>query len=292
LTVSTEAAVAKAVYGARLADFVSRNGALIGGLGILFVFFAGIALGPMLGTVDPQAMSTGQRLRPPSENHWFGTDRLGRDVYSRVVFGTFASLAVGIAVAIVSCIVGTLLGLLAGYVRFLDALIMRVMDGIMAIPGIMIAIAMITVAGPSIPTVVAAIGLNDLPRVARLVRSVMLSVREEPYVEAAHIMGSPGWFIVLRHMLPNVMAPLAVIGTHIAASAMLLEATLSFLGCGLPPEVPTWGNIMADGRALFRIAPWIILFPGLTLAVAVLGINILGDGLRDLLDPRTARELR
>jgi peptide/nickel transport system permease protein len=166
------------------------------------------------------------------------------------------------------------------------------MDGIMAIPGIMIAIATISVAGASITTVVLAIALHDVPRVARLVRSAMLSMREEPYVEAAVVLGSPSWSIVLRHMLPGILAPLAVIGTYVAANAMLLEATLSFLGCGLPPDIPTWGNIMADGRILFRIAPWIILFPGLTLAVAVLAINLFGDGLRDHFDPATSKAAR
>jgi peptide/nickel transport system permease protein len=265
------------------------NSSLLLGIGTLCVFVILIVAAPLLGTTDPQGMITSQRLRPPSWEHWLGTDRLGRDIYSRVVYGTSASLAVGTAVAVLSCIIGTMFGLLAGYFRWLDMMIMRLMDGIMAIPGIMIAIATISVAGASITTVVLAIAVHDVPRVARLVRSAMLSMREEPYVEAAVVLGSRPWFIVLGHMMPGILAPLAVIGTYVAANAMLLEATLSFLGCGLPPDIPTWGNIMADGRILFRIAPWIILFPGLTLAVAVLAINLLGDGLRDYFDPTTEK---
>lgn len=272
-----------------LLRFVRDNGTLVLGIAILAVFGALIVAAPLLGAGDPQAMLTSQRLRPPSFQHWLGTDRLGRDVYSRIVYGTSASLAVGAAVAFVGCLIGTVFGLVAGYFRWLDTVIMRLMDGIMAIPGIMIAIATISVAGASITTVVLAIALHDVPRVARLVRSAMLSMREEPYVEAAVVLGSPSWSIVLRHMLPGILAPLAVIGTYVAANAMLLEATLSFLGCGLPPDIPTWGNIMADGRILFRIAPWIILFPGLVLAIAVLAINLMGDGLRDHFDPATSR---
>jgi peptide/nickel transport system permease protein len=277
------AAIAAIVRSAR------SNSSLLLGIGILSVFIVLIVAAPLLGTSDPQGMITSQRLRPPSSEHWLGTDRLGRDIYSRVVYGTSASLAVGTAVAVLSCIIGTIFGLLAGYFRWLDMVIMRLMDGIMAIPGIMIAIATISVAGASITTVVLAIAVHDVPRVARLVRSAMLSMREEPYVEAAVVLGSRPWFIVLGHMMPGILAPLAVIGTYVAANAMLLEATLSFLGCGLPPDIPTWGNIMADGRILFRIAPWIILFPGLTLAVAVLAINLLGDGLRDYFDPTTEK---
>lgn len=266
-----------------------RNAALLFGGLVLAGFVLLALLGPLLGGADPQAMATGQRLRAPSALHWFGTDRLGRDVFARVVHGAGASLAVGLAVVAFSGVVGTLLGLLAGYVRALDGAIMRVMDGIMAIPAIMIAIALVSVADAGLLTVIVAIGINDIPRVARLVRGALLSLREEPYVEAARMLGSSGPAIVFRHMLPSVLAPLAVLGTHIAASAMLLEATLSFLGLGLPPDIPSWGNIMADGRTLFRVAPWIILFPGLTLATAVLAINLFGDGLRDALDPRMAR---
>ncbi len=263
-----------------------RHGALAVG-GLLLAGFVLLALcGPWLGGADAQAMLPGQRLRAPSALHWFGSDRLGRDVFARVVHGSGASLAVGLAVALLSGLVGTLLGLLAGYVRWLDGIIMRVMDGVMAIPGIMVAIALVSVLDAGLGTVIAAIGINDIPRVARLVRGALLSLREEPYVEAATMLGTSGAGIVFRHMLPGVLAPLAVLCTHIAASAMLLEATLSFLGLGLPPDIPSWGNIMADGRTLFRVAPWIILFPGLTLASAVFAINLLGDGLQDALEAR------
>ncbi|WP_249780600.1 ABC transporter permease [Bradyrhizobium sp. dw_78] len=269
-----------------------NNGNLLLGAAVLILFLIVMVLAHLLGAADPQAMTTSERLHPPSLQHWFGTDRLGRDIYARVAFGTSASLAVGAAAAALGCIIGTIFGLAAGYFRSIDMLIMRVMDGIMAIPGIMIAIATISVAGASITTVVLAIAVHDVPRIARLVRSSVLSMREEPYVEAAVMLGSPSWSIVLRHMLPGILASLAVLGTYVAANAMLLEATLSFLGCGLPPDIPTWGNIMADGRILFRIAPWIILFPGAVLAFAVLAINLLGDGLRDQFDPTTEKTMR
>jgi len=265
-----------------------RHGALYAGGAILVLFGIVILFAHVIAPIDPQAIATRARLRPPSAEYWFGTDRLGRDVFSRIVFGTSASLAVGLAVAGLSAALGVVLGLIAGAVRGVDGIIMRCLDAIMAVPGILIAIAAISVASPSITTVVLALGVNEMPRVARLVRGIVLSLREEPFVEAAFVLGSPRWRIVLGHMLPGVVAPLAVLTTHIAASAMLLEATLSFLGCGLPPDVPTWGNIMADGRILFRVAPWIILFPGMTLSIAVLAINLFGDGLRDLLDPRAS----
>jgi peptide/nickel transport system permease protein len=272
----------------RLPSRWRRRGALSAGGAILIVFGMVILFAHVIAPIDPQAIATRVRLRPPSAEYWFGTDRLGRDIFSRTVFGTSASLAVGLAVACLSAALGLALGLIAGAVRGVDGIIMRCLDAIMAVPGILIAIAAISVAGPSIATVVLALGINEMPRVARLVRSLVLSLREEPFVEAAFVLGSPRWRIILDHMLPGVIAPLAVLTTHIAASAMLLEATLSFLGCGLPPDVPTWGNIMADGRILFRVAPWIILFPGLTLSTAVLAINLFGDGLRDLLDPRAS----
>lgn len=264
----------------------NRN--LLLGATILAAFLVLMIVAQVAG-LNGQSMTTSQRLRPPSLDHWFGTDRLGRDVFARVALGTSASLAVGAAVAVAACVVGTILGLVAGYFRTLDKLIMRVMDGIMAVPAIMLAIATISVAGASITSVVLAIASHEVPRIARLVRSSVLSMREEPYVEAARLLNSPPRAIIFGHLLPGVLGSLSVLGTYVAASAMLLEATLSFLGCGLPPDVPTWGNVMADGRILFRIAPWIILFPGLTLAIAVLAINLLGDGLRDRFDPASER---
>jgi peptide/nickel transport system permease protein len=271
-----------------LKGILNRNRGLMIGCAILASFVA-LALIANLSGANSQTMATSQRLRPPSFDHWFGSDRLGRDIFARVALGTSASLAIGAAVASSACVMGTILGLLAGYFRSLDKIIMRVMDGIMAVPAIMLAIATISVAGASITSVVLAIACHEVPRIARLIRSNVLSMREEPYVEAARLLRSRPHAIIIGHMLPGVLGSLAVLGTYVAANAMLLEATLSFLGCGLPPDVPTWGNIMADGRILFRIAPWIVLFPGIMLAIAVLAINLLGDGLRDGFDPANER---
>ena len=282
--------VSQAARSTGLRGLLQGNRSLLLGVGILAAFVA-VALIAHLSGLNSQTIATSQRLRPPSLDHWFGTDRLGRDVFARVALGTSASLAVGAAVATVACAVGTILGLIAGYFRPLDKVIMRVMDGIIAIPAIMLAIATISVAGASITSVVLAVASHEVPRIARLVRSSVLSMREEPYVEAAKLLNSPSRAIIFGHMLPGVLGSLSVLGTYVAANAMLLEATLSFLGCGLPPDVPTWGNVMADGRILFRIAPWIILFPGLTLAIAVLAINLLGDGLRDRFDPASQRTM-
>jgi peptide/nickel transport system permease protein len=221
--------------------------------------------------------------------HWMGTDSLGRDVYSRVVYGARVSILVGITVAVISVAVGLVIGLIAGYVRWLDGVIMRFMDGLMAIPAILLAIALVSLFRAGLFSVIVAIVVPDIPRVVRLVRSIVLSVREEPYVEAAVMAGTPTPLLLIRHVLPNTIAPLIVQGTFICASAILVEAILSFLGIGIPPETPTWGNIMAEGRSLFRVYPHNILFPGVFLALTVLAVNMLGDGLRDTLDPKLAR---
>jgi peptide/nickel transport system permease protein len=282
---------------------VRRNLSVRIGGAALALLVAIAVLAPFLGTVDPSLFDPVSRDLLPGKageitdldgntfehTFLFGSDSFGRDIYSRVIYGTRVSLVVGIATALVAVAIGTLFGLLAGYLRWLDGPLMRVMDGIMSIPAILIAIALVALWRGSLLTVVIAIAIPEIPRVTRLVRSLVLTVREEPYVEAAVSLGTPTWKIMLRHILPNTVAPLIVQGTFIAASGILVEAILSFLGVGLPPDIPTWGNVMAEGRSQFGEFPHNILFPGVFLAVTVLAINILGDGLRDTLDPKMAR---
>jgi peptide/nickel transport system permease protein len=277
---------------------------LLGG-SILMLLVALAVLAPWLGTVDPAEIDPVSRnLKPGSRMEvslpeggtvertaWFGTDNLGRDVYSRVLYGTRVSLVVGFIVAAVAIAIGLVIGLVAGFFRRLDGPIMRIMDGLMAIPGILLAIALVAIWGGGLITVILAIVVPDVPRVVRLVRSVVLSVREEPYVEAAVSIGAPTVMLLMRHVLPNTVAPLIVQGTFLCASAMLAEAALSFLGVGIPPEIPTWGNIIAEGRSVFRVHPHNIFYPGVFLALTVLAVNVLGDGLRDTLDPKMSRRL-
>ena len=259
--------------------------------GVLLLAMAAVALTGPLFTADPVSLDPTMRLRPASAEAWFGTDFLGRDVFARTVWGARVSLVVGLAVAAVAIALGLVLGMVAGYVRALDAPIMRVMDGLMAIPGILLAIAMISLSGATLLTVVVAIVIPEIPRVTRLVRSIVLSVREEPYVEAAVAAGTSTPLILSRHILPNTIAPLIVQATYVCGSAMLTEAILGFLGAGIPPEIPSWGNIMSEGRTYFQISPWIIFFPGIALSLTVLAVNVVGDGLRDTLDPRLARRM-
>jgi peptide/nickel transport system permease protein len=262
-------------------------------------------LAPLLGTIDPARVEPALRNRRPgaitternadggqtARTHWMGTDSLGRDVYSRVIYGARVSLVVGVTVASISAVVGLAIGLAAGYLRWLDTIVMRVMDGLMSIPAILLAIGLMSLSRAGLRTVIIAIVIPEVPRVVRLVRSVVLSIREEPYVEAAVALGARTPSLLARHVMPNTVAPLIVQATFVCASAILIEATLSFLGVGIPPATPTWGNIMAEGRTLFRVFPHNILFPGLFLAVTVLAVNMLGDGLRDMLDPRTRKQL-
>ena len=264
--------------------------ALIGGA-ILVVMVLVALLAPWLGTVDPQAVSPIKRLKPPSAAFWLGTDMLGRDVYSRVVYGARVSLLVGLLVALFSTFVGLAIGLVTGYVRALDAVVMRIMDGLMSIPSVLLAIALMALTKASIGNVIAAITLAEVPRVVRLVRSLVLSLREQPYVEAAIASGTTLPHILVRHILPNIVAPLLVQGTYVCGSAMITEAILSFIGAGTPPNIPSWGNIMAEGRSLIQIAGYLILFPGICLSLTVLAVNLLGDGMRDALDPRLARRM-
>jgi peptide/nickel transport system permease protein len=274
--------------------------------GSVLVLLIGIAvLAPWLGTVDPTLFDAASRdLKPGGageimtlegevKRHTFlmGSDSFGRDVYSRVLYGTRVSLVVGIASALLAVAFGVLCGLVAGYLRWLDGLLMRVMDGIMAIPAILIAIAVVALWRASLPTVIIAIAIPEIPRVTRLVRALVLSIREEPYVEAAIALGTPTRKIMFGHILPNTLAPLLVQGTYVCAFSILLEAILSFLGVGLPPDIPTWGNIMAEGRVQFVAYPHNVFFPGIFLALTVLAVNILGDGLRDTLDPKMAKRV-
>jgi len=272
-------------------DAVRRHPTVVVGGALLVLMVAMAVFAPYLGTVDPQALSPIRRLRPPSAQYWFGTDMLGRDVYSRVVFGARISLLVGLGVAFFSTAFGLAIGLVAGFNRSVDAVVMRIMDGLMAIPAVLLAIALMALTKASVENVILAVTVSEVPRVSRLVRGVVLSLREQPFVEAARATGTRGARIVMRHVLPNTIAPLIVQGTYICASAIITEAILSFLGAGTPPNIPSWGNIMAEGRSLFQVAAYIILFPGLFLSMTVLAVNLVGDGLRDALDPRLARRM-
>ncbi|MGQ3302391.1 ABC transporter permease [Reyranella sp.] len=277
---------------------------IIGGVILLTMLVIAI-LAPFLGTVDPTRIDPAARNKKPGTEITYrlddgttmkrvaimGTDSLGRDVYSRVLYGARVSLAVGVAVSIISVLIGMVIGLVSGYIRWADGIIMRIMDGLMAIPGILLAIALVSIWRAGLITVVFAIVVPDVPRVVRLVRSIVLTVREEPYVEGAISVGTPTWILMFRHILPNTVAPLIVQGTFLAAAAILTEAALSFLGIGIPPEIPSWGNIMAEGRTLFRVFPHNILYPGIFLALTVLAINIMGDGLRDTLDPKMSKKV-
>ncbi len=260
--------------------------------GAILLALAVIALAaPWLTSVDPQDINPMARMKPPSAEHFFGTDALGRDVYARTLWGARVSLLVGVVVALVSTAGGVILGMLAGYFRRLDGLIMRIMDGLMAIPAILLAIALMALMNASVQNVIIALTIPEVPRVVRLVRALVLTLREQAFVEASRAVGAGMWRILLRHITPNTVAPLIVQGTYICASAVIFEAYLSFLGAGTPPNIPSWGNIMAEGRTYVQIAFWIILFPGLFLAFTVLAINLLGDGLRDTLDPKLARRM-
>jgi peptide/nickel transport system permease protein len=264
--------------------------AIVGG-GILVMMIIIAVFAPWLATADPESVSPVRRLKPPSSTYWFGTDMLGRDVYSRVVYGARISLFVGLAVAALSTLLGIVIGLVTGYVRWLDAIVMRVMDGLMSIPSVLLAIALMALTKASVGNVIVAITLAEVPRVVRLVRGLVLTLREQTYVEAAIAAGTTLPRILLRHILPNIVAPLLVQGTYVCGSAMITEAILSFIGAGTPPNIPSWGNIMAEGRSLIQIAGYLLLFPGICLSLTVLAVNLLGDGMRDALDPRLARRM-
>ncbi len=291
ITAAVETATpAKRSAAAQLLRFARRNPTMLLG-GAILAFFVGVAiLAPWLSG-DPMLKAPTRRLQPPSPQFWFGTDHLGQDVFARTVHGARVSLVVGISVAAISVAIGLMIGLLAGYYRAVEAVVMRLMDGLMAIPAILLAIALVALNQGSIGIVIAAITIPELPRVVRLVRSVVLSVRELPFVEAAVACGARTPRILLRHIMPSTIAPLVVQATYICASAILVEASLSFLGAGVPPEVPSWGNMIASSRLYLARAPWTIFCPAIALALVVLAVNLLGDGLRDRLDPRISRRL-
>ncbi len=275
----------------RFKDAFRRHPTALAG-GVVLAAMIAIALAaPWLGTVDPLSVSPIRRLKPPSAEYWFGTDMLGRDVYSRVIYGARVSLTVGLAVALLSTVAGLAIGLVTGFIRWLDAIVMRVMDGLMSIPSVLLAIALISLTTASLKNVIVAIAITEIPRVVRLVRSLVLTLREQPFVEAAIASGTRLPAILLKHVLPNTLAPLLVQATYVCASAMITEAILSFIGAGTPPNIPSWGNIMAEARSLIQVAGTILLFPGIFLSLTVLSVNLLGDGMRDALDPRLARRM-
>ena len=263
--------------------------AIGGGLLLALVLMA--ILAPYLGTLDPTAVAPAQRTRNPSALNWFGTDLLGRDLYSRVLYGARVSLTVGFCVALGASTIGLAIGLVTGFVRWIDNTLMRVMDGMMSIPPILVAIALMALTRGSVTNVIIAITLAEIPRVSRLVRSVVLTLREQPFIDGAIVAGTRTPMIVLRHILPNTLAPMTVQATYICASAMIIEAILSFIGAGTPSHIPSWGNIMSDGRALWQVKPYIMFFPALFLSATVLAVNLLGDGLRDAVDPRMAKRM-
>jgi peptide/nickel transport system permease protein len=280
----------KARHGLR--GFIYRHPSMaIGGI-MLLILIVIAALAPLLGTVDPSALEPVKRNREPSAANWFGTDAFGKDIYSRVIYGARVSLLVGFSVAILASLVGLVIGLVSGFIRWADGLIMRVMDGLMSIPPILLAVALMALTRASVENVILAITIAEIPRVSRLVRGVVLSLREQPYVDAAIAAGTSTPMIIWRHILPNTVAPLTVQATYICASAIITEAILSFIGAGVPSTItPSWGNIMADGRTLFEVKPYIIFFPAVFLSLTVLAVNLLGDGLRDAVDPRMAKRL-
>jgi peptide/nickel transport system permease protein len=263
--------------------------ALGGGLLLLMTLLA--LLAPWLAPQDPGQMTPSMRGRPPSALHWFGTDMLGRDVLSRVLYGAQVSLLVGFSCALIATLAGVLLGVVAGYVRWADFVIMRVTDGLMSIPPILLAIALTAISRPSVTNVIVAISIAEMPRMSRLVRGVVLSLREQPFVQSAIASGTRTHWIILRHVLPNTLAPITVQATYICAAAMITEAILSFIGAGAPPTVPSWGNIISEGRAVWQLRPWLVFVPAVFLSMTVLAVNLLGDGLRDALDPRLAKRV-
>jgi peptide/nickel transport system permease protein len=263
-----------------------RNRSVVVGALILLLLVLAAALADLISTHSPTRLYPANRLRPPSAQHYLGTDEFGRDVYSLVVHGSQISLLVGGTTMLLTSLGGIVVGLVAGYYRRLDLLVMRIMDGLMAFPAILLAIALMAARGPGVGNVIFALSVVYMPRTAMLIRSTVLTLRELDYVQAARALGRRDLTIAFRHILPNCVGPLLVQGSFIFAYAILAEAILGFLGVGVPPYVPSWGNVIASGKNVIREAFWVSLFPGLALTVAGLSLNLVGDGLRDTLDPR------
>ncbi|UYF99649.1 MULTISPECIES: ABC transporter permease [unclassified Halomonas] len=257
---------------------------------ILIVITLMALLAPLIAPFDPTAINPANRLQEANATYWLGTDAYGRDLFSRVVYGARVSLTVGVGVAALTLLIGLPLGLIAGYFRAIDAVLMRFMDGLMAIPGILAAIAIVSLTSANLWMLMIAITVPEIPQIVRLVRSNVLATREEAFVEAATLMGTPTRTILWRHLMPNTFAPLIVQCTYVCAAAILTEATLSFLGVGLSSEIPTWGNIMSDGRIYFQLKPSLIFWAGFLLSLCILSINLLGDAARDSLDPTMKRK--
>lgn len=255
-------------------------------LAVLILIVAMAVFAPMIAHFPPNQLNAVMRLKPASDTYWLGTDSFGRDLFSRVIYGARVSLVVGAGAMIGAVIAGLPLGLVAGWFPRVDAVLMRMMDGLMAIPGILLAIAIVALTRAGLATLIVAIMLPEIPQVVRLVRSSVLSARTESYVDAAILLGTPTRKIITRHLMPATFAPLIVQGTYIYASAILVEAALSFLGVGISTEIPSWGNIMAEGRLYFALNPWLVYWPAIVLSLCILSINLLGDALRDRLDPK------
>ncbi len=269
----------------------ARNPTMVAGIAVVLVMLLIAICAPLIASSDAGDVDPFNRFAEPQADFWFGTDNLGRDVFSRTIFGTRISLTVGLSVALVSLICAILIGLPAGYYPKLDTVIMRLMDGLMSIPSVLLAMAMMALLGGSMQNVIIALTVVETPRAVRVVRSSVLSLREQMFVDAARAVGVPPIRILARYILPNTMAPLIIQATFICAAAILTEAYLSFLGAGPPPEIPSWGNVMAEGRNFISRAVWVIFFPGLFLTITVLGVNLAGDGLRDSLDPKLRRRM-
>ncbi|GGK29495.1 peptide ABC transporter permease [Caldalkalibacillus thermarum] len=266
--------------------FLSNRLAVTGSIILCFITLIAI-FAPIITQYTPYEMEPTNRLQPPSVEHWFGTDNFGRDLFSRVVYGTQVSLVIGLSVALCTSVIGMIIGLYSAYYRLLDHILMRICDGLMAFPAILLAIALMAVLGPKPINVVIALTIVKSPEVARVVRSAALVIKEQTYIEALKAQGASSWRIIWLHIAPNIVSPLIIQLTYVFAIAIIIEAALSFLGAGIPAPAPSWGNILYDGKTVIFTAWWMTVFPGAFIILAVLGLNLFGDGLRDLLDPHT-----